>query len=83
MRLIEYEVEEHYADAPPEPFGHYLHDLTKPKIAKGDVIMLKWLDGSDAYRVRVELIRDGVLHVMAEHEPAASPQKGSADGHQG
>lgn len=46
----EYEVWEHYPDESPEPFGTVILD-DHPKV--DDIIMLKWSDGKDAYRVRI------------------------------
>lgn len=64
MMFIEYEVIEHYQDAAPEPFGHYLHPAG-PQPKAGDSIMLKWLDGRDAYRVTVDRVVGVTLHVSS------------------
>jgi len=58
---IEYLVIEHYVDEPPDEFGHALLNQ-QPK--EGDVVMLHWLDGSEAYRVRVDRVDNMRLHVM-------------------
>lgn len=60
--FIEYRVIEEYDDAAPEPFGFEriaIESAPKP----GDVIMLHWLDGRDAYRVRVDRISTSTLYV--------------------
>jgi hypothetical protein len=66
--LVVYDVIEHYPDDPPEAFGDYFHPAEQP-LHVGDVITLRWLDGRQAYPVRIELIRDGRLHVMACETP--------------
>lgn len=48
--LYEYKVIEEYADEAPDDFGFHRF-AEHPKV--GDVVMLKWLDGRDAYQVRV------------------------------
>lgn len=48
----------------PEPFGRY---IGAPDVKAGDVIQLKWLDGMDAYKVKVSSRDEMTLHV----EPAA------------
>lgn len=63
MIAFGYSVIEHYEDEGPEPFGFY---FGTPDVKPGDVIQLKWLDGRDAYRVKVSS-RDGMtLHVKSE-----------------
>ena len=64
--FIEYEIIEHYrdADSAPEPFGFQMFPVTSPPRV-GDVVMLRWLDGKDAYRVQVERVSGYVLHVRA------------------
>jgi hypothetical protein len=60
---FEYLVIEHYVDEPPDEFGHVTFAADQqPKV--GDVVMLRWLDGRDAYRVRVDRIDNMRLHVM-------------------
>lgn len=64
---------EEYDDAAPENFGSYLAEAVP---APGDVIQLKWLDGRDAHRARVEsvLMDDLVLRVAKlEEAPALKP----------
>lgn len=59
---IEYRIVEHYDDEAPEPFGFELipaRYVPKP----GDVIMLHWLDGREAYQVKVDEVRGTTLHV--------------------
>jgi len=58
------EIELHYNDEAPETFGRmFFPPSALPK--KGDTIMLRWLDGQNAFDVRV--IDDGdlprILHV--------------------
>lgn len=60
--MIEYEVIEHYDDGAAEPFG-FAHLATQPSV--GDIIMLHWLDGSEAYRVRVDRKSGTTLHVRS------------------
>lgn len=61
------EVKEHYSDEAPEAFG-FVRFPHAPK--NGDVVMLKWLDGRDAYEVTV--IDDSkfpeLLHVSRDAE---------------
>lgn len=68
--FVAYEVIEHYADEPPEPYGHYLHETSSPSLGIGDVIELRWLDGKAAYNVQIEKMRNGVLHVVSTNKPA-------------
>lgn len=50
MWQILYAVIEVFDDNPSEPFGDYLSD----KILRvGDIIQLRWLDGTPAYKVKV------------------------------
>lgn len=53
---FEFIVAEEYDSEPSEEFGSW----TGPRPVAGDVVQLKWLDGKDAYRVRV-------LRVNEEH----------------
>lgn len=64
---VVYDVVEHAPDDSwaPEPFGTYLHPADA-SLRVGDVIQLRWLDGTYAHRVKIHLIRGGVLHVIAE-----------------
>lgn len=57
-----FNVVEEYDDAAPEDFGGYVAGAVS---APGDVVQLKWLDGKDAYKVRVVrvLLEDLVLRV--------------------
>lgn len=62
MLAFGYHVIECYDDEAPEAFGTY---VGSPDLQVGDEIQLKWLDGSDAYKVKV-IKRDGMeLHVEA------------------
>lgn len=60
-----------YGDDAPEIFGTEMFDSDRvPK--PGDVIMLHWLDGSDAYRARVLRITEDMrmdVETMASEEP--------------
>lgn len=61
----EYRVIEHYDDdnGPPEPFG-FVALAVHPN--PGDVVKLKWLDGRDAYDVRVLYLKGNhTMHVKA------------------
>lgn len=62
MKLyVSYQVIEHFDDGPPEPFGNYVSDH-QPEV--GEIIQLRWLDGSVANRARViEVRNDFELHV--------------------
>lgn len=48
--MIGYSVIETYEDEVPEPFGGYWAER-EPNA--GDIIQLKWLNGRDAYKVKV------------------------------
>ena len=39
-----------------KPFGLYLHDVAKGKLKRGDVIMLRWCSGAEAYQARIEAV---------------------------
>ena len=85
--FVAYEVIEHHDDAPPEPYGYYLHDNAAEPLRVGDVIGLRWLDGSPAYQVKIQHIRNGQLHTMsvaaleraccADTTPPATPARDS------
>lgn len=62
MLVFGYRVVEHYDDEAPEPFGGY---FGSPDVKAGDEIQLKWLDGRDAYMVKVVERDDMTLHVRA------------------
>lgn len=67
-----FHVVEEYDDAAPEDFGGYLaYEFPAP----GDVVQLKWLDGRDAYRVRVKrvLVDDFVLRVEKFEDAVTQP----------
>lgn len=63
--LVAYKIVEHYSDDDaPEPFGfECLPAERQPR--PGDVIMLHWLDGREAYLVRVDEVRGTTLHVRS------------------
>lgn len=67
--FVGYEVIEHYPDDAPEPYGHYLHEASLPSLKVGDVIQLRWLDGSAAHCVQIEKIHNGTLHVVSTNKP--------------
>jgi hypothetical protein len=60
-------------ETPPEPFGEYLHATERGPLRIGDVIMLKWTDGRDAYRVRITYIRNGTLFVRHDDPSDIAP----------
>ncbi len=68
MIAISYNVIEHWdrsaggEDFAPEPFGTYHHNAGLPEPRVGDVILLRWLDGRPAYRVKIIQIEGATLH---------------------
>jgi hypothetical protein len=74
MAKVYYDVMEHYDDEPPEPFGSEVLDHAP---VPGEIIQLHWLDGADAYRVRVLSVESPFLINVkavpsADLPPAAS-----------
>ena len=63
MVQVGYRVVEHFTDQGPEEFGMEFLD---ERPTAGDVVLLHWLDGSNAYKVNVlSVTEDNVLHVEA------------------
>lgn len=62
MIVYGFRVIEHFDNDPPEPFGSVVLAAT-PR--PGDIVQLKWLDGRDAYSVRVDSVSGSTLHVTA------------------
>lgn len=73
--MIAYEIVEHFAEDPPEPFGTYLHDMRHSSPRPGDEIQLKWLDGRLAYRVRIDRVDGLTLHVTHPGHSAQGTKK--------
>lgn len=74
-----YEVKEHHEDEAPETFGH-VRFAEQPKI--GEQVMLKWIDGRDAYEVvvthvepwvKIDVSRDPI-YLARRGLPAVSPR---------
>ncbi len=86
--FFSYDVIEHFPghEDPPEPFGTY---MSPGAVTRNDIIQLKWLDGRDAYKVRVDLIRNGTLHVMdvkydtISDDAGGTKKEGATDGKEG
>ncbi len=57
-----YSVIEHSEDGV-VPFGSYLRSSELPQPQIGEVILLRWLDGREAYQARIFKIAEAELHV--------------------
>ena len=63
--LLEFTIIEHYKNNAPEPFGFMLFESI-PKI--GAKVQLKWLDGSDAHKVRITAVSEVNLEIHVQKE---------------